>query len=130
MLLRRSSTSTPPRCPVPSEKITMFRAIRLSVGAHDASNHDGKIANIRRQRLGLEMLGELQALRLVVRADALAIQRFGTRQHGLIDEPADDLPVFEDERHFARAHLEQCAAALPASARITETRIEDARIEH
>src|SRR5678815_5598553 len=111
MLLRRSSTSTPPRCPVPSEKITMLRAIRLSVGAHDASNHDGKIANIRQRPLGPEMLGELQALRLVVRADALAVERLGTRQHGLVDEPPDDLPVLKDERHFARAHLEHCAAA-------------------
>src|SRR5690242_5606813 len=80
--------------------------------------------------LGLEMLGELQALRLVVRADALAVKRLGTRQHRLVDEPADDLPVFEDERHFARAHLEHGAAALPARARIAEARIEEARIVH
>src|SRR6187399_528334 len=123
MLLRRSSTSTPPRCPVPSEKITMFRVIRLSAGAHDASNHDGKVANIRRRRLGLEMLRQFQALRLVVRADALTVQRVGARQHGLIDEPADDLPVFENEWQFARAHLEHRAAALPARARIAEARI-------
>src|SRR5437016_11616194 len=78
----------------------------------------------------LEMLRELQPLRLVVRADAGAIQLVRSREHFLVDEAADDLPVLEDERHLARAHLEDSAAALPAGARIAEAGIEEARVMH
>src|SRR5215213_1223109 len=76
------------------------------------------------------MFGELQALRLIVRADALAVERVRTREHRLINEAADDLPVLEDKRHLARAHLEHRAAALAARADVAETRIEKARVMH
>src|ERR1700730_4706432 len=75
-----------------------------------------------------EMLRQLQALGLVVRPDALAIKLVRLRQHLLINEPADDLTVLEDERHFARAHFENGARATAASARIAKSRIEKARI--
>src|SRR5260370_39227660 len=42
-----------------------------------------------------KMLGELQPLRLVVGADALAVHGVGPRQHFLVDEAADDLTVLE-----------------------------------
>ena len=76
------------------------------------------------------MLAQLQALGLVVRADALAVHGVGPRQHFLVDQAADDLAVFEDERHFARAHFQHRARALPAGAGIAETGIEEAGIMH
>src|SRR5258707_14750497 len=68
----------------------------------------------------LEMLRQLQPLRLVVGADAGAVERVGPRDHLLVDEAADDLPVLDDERHLARAHFEHRAAAAPAGARVAE----------
>src|SRR5712691_6844962 len=76
------------------------------------------------------MLAQLQALRLIIRADALAVHGSGPRQHFLIYQPADDLAVLEDERHFARAHFQHCAGALPAGAGIAEAGIEEAGIMH
>jgi hypothetical protein len=64
------------------------------------------------------MLAQLQALRLIVRADAGAVELVRARDHLLIDQPADDLAVIEDERHLARAHLEHGARALPVSSAI------------
>ena len=55
------------------------------------------------------MLRQLEALRLVVRADALAVELVGARQHLLVHQAADGLSVLEDERHLARAHLEHGA---------------------
>ena len=74
------------------------------------------------------MLGQLEALRLVVGADALAVERVGARQHLLVDEAADDLAVLEDERHLARAHFEDGAGAAAAGAGIAEAGIEEAGI--
>src|SRR5436305_11825973 len=51
--------------------------------------------------LNFEMFGELQALRLIVRADALAVKRVRPRQHLFIDKAANDLPVLQNERHLA-----------------------------
>src|ERR1700722_20471631 len=75
-----------------------------------------------------KMLGELQALRLVVRANALAIHGIGPRQHLFIDQAADDLAVLENERHLARANLQHRAGALSAGAGIAEARIEKAGV--
>ena len=72
------------------------------------------------------MLGELQTLRLIIRADALAVELVGHRQHFLVDQAADDLAVFENERHLARAHFENGARTLAAGAGITEAGIEEA----
>src|SRR3954468_13401696 len=80
--------------------------------------------------LNFEMFGELEALRLVVRANALAVKRVRPREHLLVDKAADDLPVLQDERYLARAYFEHRAAPLPARARISEPRIEEARIVH
>src|SRR5437868_5431488 len=76
------------------------------------------------------MLRELQPLRLIVRADALSIERLRPSDHPLVDQTPDDLPVLQDERHLTRAHLEHRAAALAARARIAETGIEEARVMH
>src|SRR4051794_2059513 len=76
------------------------------------------------------MLAELEALRLVVRADALAVHSVGAGQHLLVDEAADDLAVLEDERHFARAHFENGARSQPARTGIAEAGIEEARVMH
>jgi hypothetical protein len=44
------------------------------------------------------MLAQLQSLGLVVGADALAVDGVGPRQRFLVDQPADDLAVLENER--------------------------------
>ena len=49
------------------------------------------------------MFGELEPLGLIVGADPIAVKRAGLLQHLLVDQASDDLPMFEDERHFARA---------------------------
>src|SRR5262245_11751667 len=74
--------------------------------------------------LNFEMLGQLQALRLVVRTDALSVERVGPSEHLLVDEAADDLPMLEDERNLARAHFKHRAAPLPAGTGIAEAGIE------
>jgi hypothetical protein len=48
----------------------------------------------------LELLAERQTLHLVGRAYLDAVDFFGSRQHGAIDEPAHDLPVFDEDGHF------------------------------
>src|SRR3954469_25064443 len=76
------------------------------------------------------MLRQLQALRLVVGADALTVKRLRALQHFLVYKPADDLPVLQDERHLARAHFQHRARATPAGAGIAEPGIEEASIVH
>src|SRR5580692_8699489 len=83
-----------------------------------------------RGRLYPKMLRQFEALRLIVRADALAVQGIGSRQHFFIHQPADDLAVLEDERHLARAHFQHRARALAARAGIAEAGIEKTRIMH
>src|SRR5476649_667676 len=56
-------------------------------------------------RSRLEMLAQLQALRLVIRADALAVEFVRPRDHLFVDQAADDLPMLQNERHLARAHF-------------------------
>src|ERR1700723_1085316 len=82
------------------------------------------------RRLHPKMLAQLQALRLIVRADALAVEGIGAAQHFFVDQPADDLAVLENERHLARAHFQHCTGALPAGAGITEAGIEEAGVVH
>src|SRR5262245_18484748 len=59
----------------------------------------------------LEVLGELQALRLVVRGEVTAVDHLGRRRELLVDEAADDLPVLQNERHLVRSHLKHGARA-------------------
>src|ERR1700761_6728037 len=75
-----------------------------------------------------EMLRQLPPLRLIVRADALAVHRIRPRKHLLVDETADDLAVLEDERHLARTHFEDGARAAAARAGIAKAGIEEAGI--
>ncbi len=50
------------------------------------------------ERSNAEVLGKLQALGLIVRAEAGAVEAFRVLRHMFVDEAADDLAVFEDER--------------------------------
>src|SRR5579862_4341917 len=84
----------------------------------------------RKRPLGTKVLRQFEALRLIVRADTAAVKLVWTRQHSFVDKPADDLAVFEDERHFARAHLEHGSRSEAARSGVAETRIEEARIVH
>src|SRR5215472_10417700 len=49
-----------------------------------------------------EMFRQFEPLGLVIGTDTAAVEVFGTRQHFLVDQSADDLPVLQDKRHFAR----------------------------
>src|SRR5215467_11385915 len=51
------------------------------------------------------MLGQLQALGLVIRADAPAIEGIRPREHLLVDQAADDLAVLDNEWHLVGTHL-------------------------
>src|SRR5262249_48443647 len=75
-----------------------------------------------------KMLGQLEALCLVIRTDAAAIESIGPRQHMFVDQAADDLAVLDNERHLVGTHLQYRARATPACARITKPRIEKARV--
>src|SRR4249920_2852100 len=78
--------------------------------------------------LDLEVFGEFQALCLVIRTNALAVQFFWPREHLLKNQTADDLAMFKDEGDFARTHFQHRARALAARASIAKPRIEEAGI--
>src|SRR5258707_15431835 len=59
----------------------------------------------------LEMLRQSEALALVRGADVAAVEPVGPRDQRLVDQPADDLAVLDQERHLVRAHFENSAAA-------------------
>src|SRR5258708_7329165 len=75
-----------------------------------------------------KMLGQLQALGLVIRTDAAAIEGVGPRQHMFVDQAADDLIVLDNERHLVGPHLQHRAGASPPGARVTEARIKEAGV--
>src|SRR5262245_14955159 len=77
---------------------------------------------------GLEVLGELQALRLIVRTNTLAVQLFRPCKHPLVDQAADNLPMLENEGHFTRAYLQHSARALAACAGVAKAGVEEAGI--
>ena len=49
-------------------------------------------------------------------------------QHVFVDQPADDLAMFEDEGHLVAAHFEHGAAAGAAGGGMAEAGIEEAGI--
>src|SRR5690606_8704907 len=85
--------------------------------------------NVVRSAPGREMLGQLQALALVVRA-ALAIQPGRPPGQRLIDQPGHDLAVLQQERRVVGAHLQHRARAGPLRLVDAEARIEEARVVH
>src|SRR5712671_487835 len=78
--------------------------------------------------LPAKVLGQLQALGLVIRTDAPAIEGIGPRQHVFVDQATDDLTVLDNEWHLVGTHLQHRAGATPAGAGITEPWIEEARV--
>src|SRR5581483_12132880 len=77
---------------------------------------------------GAEVLGELQTLRLIVRADALTIQHLRPFDHALIDEAPDDLAVLEDEGDLVAADFKHRSAAGSAGRGMAEAGIEKAGV--
>src|SRR5215470_8398125 len=77
-----------------------------------------------------EMFRQFEPLGLVVGADAAAVKLIGTGQHFLVDQPADDLAVFQDERHFARADFQHRARTQAAGSGVTETGIKKSGVMH
>gem|GEM_PF-4576261 len=76
------------------------------------------------------MLGELKLLRLIVRSQIDAIERFRAIQHMLINKTADNLAMFENERDFMTAHFQNRTASRSTSSGVTEARIKEACIMH
>jgi hypothetical protein len=74
--------------------------------------------------LGPEVLCQFQSLRLVIRANRLAIEPCGSGEHPLVDQAADDLTMLENERHLARTHFKHGARATTTGVRMAEARIE------
>ena len=52
----------------------------------------------------------------------------GILGQALVDKAADDLAVFENERHLVAAHFEHHACARAARRRVAEARVHEARI--
>src|SRR5580698_7201907 len=92
-------------------KVTRAMRVRClacpSIALHRTLFREGILQQISagRARLGPKVLRQLEALRLIVRADAAAVELIRTRHHLLIDQPPDDLAVLENERHLARTHF-------------------------
>src|SRR5258706_15110121 len=61
----------------------------------------------------LEMLRQGQPLALVRGADVAAVKPVGPCDQRLVNQPADDLAVLDQERHLARAPFENGPAADP-----------------
>ena len=78
-----------------------------------------------RHRQRLELLRQLESLRLVVRTDVHAIQRFGFAEQTLINQTADVLAVFDHEGHIVRTHFEHGARALEIVRALTEAGIKE-----
>ena len=55
--------------------------------------------------LNAEMLRELESLRLIVGPNAHPVEPLGTFKHPLVNKPANDLAVLENEGNLARANL-------------------------
>jgi hypothetical protein len=71
------------------------------------------------------MLCQFQSLRLVIRADALAVEPAGSGEHTFIDQATDNLTMLENEWHLARTHFKHGARAVTAGTRVAEARIEE-----
>ena len=69
----------------------------------------GACASALRRVEGLEVLRQLQPLALVIGADALAMDALGRLRERLMNQPPDDLAVFQNERHIMRAHFQHPA---------------------
>src|SRR5262245_46185233 len=74
------------------------------------------------------MLGKLQALALIIRADTLPIDTFGRFCERLVDQPADNLPIFKNERDIMGPDLEHGASPFAAARLMSEARVEKPRI--
>src|SRR6185437_1922906 len=81
-----------------------------------------------RAGLGAEMLGEFQPLMLITGGGAGAVERVRRAGELLVHEPADRLPVLEQERHVAAAHLENRARRRAPVQALPEARIEEAGV--
>src|SRR6202171_4729995 len=118
-----------------SYRIRTIATVRASSGSSGLQSHslwraDTRWSGSAARRSGAKVLRQLEALGLVIRADAAAVKLVRPRQHFLVHQTADDLAVFKNERHFARTHFQYRARARAAGAGITKARIEEAGIVH
>src|SRR4051794_32950917 len=75
-----------------------------------------------------EVFAELEALPLIRRADALAINSAGAFQQLLEEETRHHLAVLQNERNLVRAHFEYSAGAMNISRAVSKPRIKKTRI--
>jgi hypothetical protein len=73
------------------------------------------------------MLGELEALGLVVGAEVAAVENFRNLGHALVDQSPHDLPILQEERHLVAPDLQHGLGPDAARRRMAETAIEEAR---
>src|SRR5262245_11569170 len=92
------------------------------------SGHDGVKGS--GQLVLLEVFRQLQALRLVVRADALAVDLVGDLGELVVNQAPDDLSILQNERDVEAAHFEHGLGPRRLPRRIAEAGIEEAGIVH
>lgn len=102
-----------------AERFLRLLAVDLALAAEDQRNRlveraesaktpavAAKPVPVKKTRgLNPEMLRELESLRLIVGPNAHPVEPLGTLQHPLVNKPANDLAVLENERNLARANL-------------------------
>lgn len=111
-----------------------MRSQRPQINGEDANLIAASCAGVIRQscRMGAlvssisKMLRELERLALVVRFEVGTVEGVRSCCHVLIDQPADDLAVLDDEGHIPRADLENGPRALATGAAMAEAGIEEA----
>ena len=74
------------------------------------------------------MLGQFQALRLVIRAESCAVQLGGPFDQVFIDEPSNELTMFQDKRNFMASNFQNRACACASCRCVTKTGIEETGI--
>src|SRR5262245_10832886 len=75
-----------------------------------------------------EMLGELEALALVVGLEVAAVEHFRLLSQSLVDEPADDLTILQYERDVQAANFQHGLGADRRSVGNAATWVEEASI--
>src|SRR6185437_698007 len=78
----------------------------------------------------LEVLAELQSLRLVMRADAVAVDLVGDDGELVIDQAPDDLSILQNERDIKAAHFEYSLRSWRLALGVAKAGVEEARIVH
>src|SRR5690606_14826579 len=80
------------------------------------------------RRVGPEVLGKLESLRLVAGTESGAVEPVGRFGQPLVDQTADGLAVAKEKRHLTAAHLEHRPTAGAAGGGMAEAGVEESGI--